>query len=172
MTNGTRRGVRDQLHAPVALYPRERLGTQCTGGWVGSRAGLDKCEKISPPLGFDSPTVQPVDSRYTVYEFGTSIYLSVTWYCRWTSDHFMTPLIFFPFNTNIHSLYFCHIAPSKEMQSKVKKKFLYQHCHVKLKHTHEWECFEIKVQCGNKSENLHFSQLTWSWKVRKQCNRC
>jgi hypothetical protein len=26
---------------PRLLYPRERLGTNSTGGWVGLRAGLD-----------------------------------------------------------------------------------------------------------------------------------
>ena len=26
---------------PRLLYPRERPGTHCTGGWVGPRAGLD-----------------------------------------------------------------------------------------------------------------------------------
>jgi hypothetical protein len=30
------------------LYPRERPGTHCTGGWVGPRAGLDVCEKSRP----------------------------------------------------------------------------------------------------------------------------
>jgi hypothetical protein len=30
-----------QRHAPAALYPRERPGTHCTGGWVGPRTGLD-----------------------------------------------------------------------------------------------------------------------------------
>jgi len=25
------------------LYPRERPGTHCTGGWVGPRASLDGC---------------------------------------------------------------------------------------------------------------------------------
>jgi len=34
--------VGGQLHAPAALYPRERPGTHCTGGWVGPWAGLDK----------------------------------------------------------------------------------------------------------------------------------
>ena len=29
---GTRSG---QQHAPATLYPRERPGTHCTGGWVG-----------------------------------------------------------------------------------------------------------------------------------------
>jgi hypothetical protein len=39
-------------------------GTHCTGGWVGPRAGLDKCGKSRPPPGFDPRTVQPVVSRY------------------------------------------------------------------------------------------------------------
>jgi hypothetical protein len=31
-----------QHHAPAALYPRGKdPGTQCTGGWVGPRPGLD-----------------------------------------------------------------------------------------------------------------------------------
>jgi hypothetical protein len=29
---------------PRPLYPRERPGTHCTGGWLGPRAGLDVCE--------------------------------------------------------------------------------------------------------------------------------
>ena len=32
-------GVGAQRHAPAALYPRERPGTHCIGGWVGPRAG-------------------------------------------------------------------------------------------------------------------------------------
>jgi len=52
----------------AALYPRERPGTHNTGGWVGPRAGLDKCEKSRPPPpGFDPLTVQAVASRYTDY---------------------------------------------------------------------------------------------------------
>ena len=42
-----------QQHAPAVLYPRERPGTHCTGGWVGLRAGLDG-EK-SRPTGIRSP---------------------------------------------------------------------------------------------------------------------
>jgi hypothetical protein len=35
-------GVSGQHHAPAALYPRGKdLRYQCTGGWVGPRAGLD-----------------------------------------------------------------------------------------------------------------------------------
>jgi hypothetical protein len=57
--------VRGQRHAPAALYPRERPGTHCTGGWVGPRAGLDMCGKSRSPLGLDPQTVQPVASRCT-----------------------------------------------------------------------------------------------------------
>jgi hypothetical protein len=59
--------MRGQRHAPVALYPRERPGTHCTGAWVGPRAGLDGCGKPLPPPGFDPRTVQPVGSPYTEY---------------------------------------------------------------------------------------------------------
>jgi hypothetical protein len=37
---------------PQPLYPRERPGTHCTGGWVGPRAGLDVCEKSRPHRDF------------------------------------------------------------------------------------------------------------------------
>ena len=40
-----------QQYAPIALYPRERPGTHCIGGWLGTRAGLDG-RKISSPPGF------------------------------------------------------------------------------------------------------------------------
>jgi len=52
---------------PQTLYPRERPGTHCTGGWVGLRVGLDRSGKSRPPPGFDPRTVQRVDSRYTDY---------------------------------------------------------------------------------------------------------
>jgi len=57
-------GVGGQHHAPAALYPRERPGTHCIGGWMGPGAGLDGCGKHPPP-GFDLRTVQPVASRLT-----------------------------------------------------------------------------------------------------------
>jgi len=59
-------GVGGKCHAPAAL-PREIPGTHCVGGWVGPRAGLDRVQKISPPLGFDPRTVQPLASCYTDY---------------------------------------------------------------------------------------------------------
>ena len=46
--------MRGQRHAPAVPYPRERPGTHCTGGWVGLRAGLDRCGK-SHLTGIRSP---------------------------------------------------------------------------------------------------------------------
>jgi len=43
---------------PRPLYPQERPGTHCIGGWV---------RKISPPPGFYPRTVQLVANRYTDY---------------------------------------------------------------------------------------------------------
>jgi hypothetical protein len=63
-------GVRGQGHDPAALYPRESLGTHCTGGWVGLRAGLDRCGKSHRKRGFDARTVQTVAGGYTDYAEG------------------------------------------------------------------------------------------------------
>ena len=41
-------GVGGQRHGPAALYPRERPGTHCIGGWVGPSAGLDGRGKSRP----------------------------------------------------------------------------------------------------------------------------
>jgi hypothetical protein len=49
---------------PRPLYPRERAGTHCTGGWVGPRAGLDGCGK-SRPHRDSIPDRPAVASRYT-----------------------------------------------------------------------------------------------------------
>jgi len=51
-------GVSGQQHAQAALCPREKPGTHFTGGWVGSRAGLEG-RKISSSLGFDPVPSSP-----------------------------------------------------------------------------------------------------------------
>jgi hypothetical protein len=48
------------------LYPQERSGTHCVGGWSSPREGLDGAE-ILAPLRFDPQTFQPTDSHYTDY---------------------------------------------------------------------------------------------------------
>ena len=43
---------------PRPLYPQERPGTHCTGGWVDPRAGLDRCGKsVAIPTELSRPTV-------------------------------------------------------------------------------------------------------------------
>jgi len=48
LDHGTRRGEGSASRPPPALYPRERPGTHCIGGWVGPRVGLDRCGKYRP----------------------------------------------------------------------------------------------------------------------------
>ena len=65
LDHSTRRG-RGVSATPQPLYPQDRPGTHCIGGWVGPRAGLDGCGKSRPPpQGFDPQTVKLVASRYT-----------------------------------------------------------------------------------------------------------
>ena len=45
---------------PRPLYPRERRGTHCAGGWVGPQGRSGQLRKISPPPAFDPQTVQLV----------------------------------------------------------------------------------------------------------------
>ena len=59
--------MRGQRHASTALYPRERPGIYCTGGWVGPRAVLNSYGKSRLQLGFGPRTVHPLGSRYTDY---------------------------------------------------------------------------------------------------------
>jgi hypothetical protein len=44
---------------PQPLFPRERPGTHCIGGWVGLRTGLNGAEYLTPYqdsiLGLSSP---------------------------------------------------------------------------------------------------------------------
>jgi hypothetical protein len=51
---GARRGWVVSI-MPWLLYPQERPGTHCTGGWVSPKAGLDVCEK-SRPHQYSIPT--------------------------------------------------------------------------------------------------------------------
>jgi hypothetical protein len=41
-------GVGGQRHVPAVLPAGKRSGTHCIGGWVGLRAGLDRCGKSRP----------------------------------------------------------------------------------------------------------------------------
>ena len=61
---GTRSWVSGQQHAPAALYPRERLGTHFTGGWVGPQGPVWTGGK-SRPHQDSIPDRLAVVSRYT-----------------------------------------------------------------------------------------------------------
>jgi hypothetical protein len=41
-------GVGGKLQAPAALPPGKKPGTHFTGGWVGPRAGVDRCGNSRP----------------------------------------------------------------------------------------------------------------------------
>jgi hypothetical protein len=64
-------GESGQRHVPAALKPGERTHvTHWTGGWVGSRAGLDtelrgKILCLCRGSNFDRLVVQPVVRLYT-----------------------------------------------------------------------------------------------------------
>ena len=53
-------GVGGECHTLAALPLGKRPGTNCTGGWVGPGASLDRCRKSRPPppprLGFSPKT--------------------------------------------------------------------------------------------------------------------
>jgi hypothetical protein len=53
--------VGDERRAPAALPLGKRPGTQFTGGWVGTRAGLDGLGKFRPNR--NSKPVRPVRSE-------------------------------------------------------------------------------------------------------------
>ena len=67
------------------LYPRERPGTPCIGGWIGPRAGPNGCGKSRPPQpGFDPRIVQPVASHYTDWDIQAHFF--VWWVILWKTD--------------------------------------------------------------------------------------
>ena len=77
--------VSGQRHAPAAPYPRERPGTHCTGGWLGPRAGLDRCRKFRPH--WDSipgpsslwPVAIPIELPAHIKDKGLFSKISVFW---------------------------------------------------------------------------------------------
>jgi hypothetical protein len=56
----------DQRHAPAVSPPGNKPSTHSTGGWVGSRAGLDGCKKPRSPTRIRSPA-RPARS-YSLYQ--------------------------------------------------------------------------------------------------------
>ena len=48
LDHGTRRGWGVSVTPRPLFTPKEKPGTHCTGGWGGTRAGLDRCGKSRP----------------------------------------------------------------------------------------------------------------------------
>jgi hypothetical protein len=51
------------LHGSEWSMPHPGCFTHCTGGWVGLRAGLDRCGKSCPQPAFNPRTVQRIASH-------------------------------------------------------------------------------------------------------------
>jgi hypothetical protein len=72
---------------PGRLHPLERLGTHCTGGWVGPSAGLDMCGKSRPHR--DSIPDRPARSQ-SLYRLSYPAHLDSNKfsqiYGRWCAD--------------------------------------------------------------------------------------
>ena len=70
---GARWGVGDQSHAPAALPPGERPDTHCIRGWVGPRAGLDRCGKSRPHRIRPPDRQARSESLYRLHHPGTHL---------------------------------------------------------------------------------------------------
>jgi len=71
---------------PRPLYPRERPGTHCRGGWVGLRAGLDGCGKCVPPHWDSIPgptSPQRVAISTELYRRHSLLLLLHAVFCNW-----------------------------------------------------------------------------------------
>jgi hypothetical protein len=68
---------RRRHHAPAGLSTRKKPGTNRTGGWVGSRAGLDNLKKIKIPsfcrnsnpgcFTFDYTDIEVISCKQFIY---------------------------------------------------------------------------------------------------------
>jgi hypothetical protein len=106
-------GVGGQCHG--RLYPRERHGSHCTGGWVGPRAGLDRCGK-SPPIGIRSPD-RPARSKslYRLSYPGPSA-VRDQWLTAWAIPRSTPILCSFLANTSFCPIFCLNISRSATAQ--------------------------------------------------------
>jgi len=109
--------VRRQRHAPAAPYPRERQGTHCTGGWVGLRAGLDRCGK-SRPTGIRS-SERPA-RWWSLYRLRYPAHYLLTYLLT----YILTYLLTYSLQTNVLSLCGSNISPvqTKPIRTNIHKR--------------------------------------------------
>ena len=79
-------GVGGQRHAPAALPPgKTRYPLYKRLGWLQSQSGW--VWKISPPLGFDPQTVEPVACHYTDCAIPARTLVNITFtFCHWSAS--------------------------------------------------------------------------------------
>jgi hypothetical protein len=104
---------------PRPLYPPERPGTDCTGDWVGSRAGLDVCEN-SRPTGIRSPD-RPARSQ-SLYRLSYPNHNAVgKLYSLLLSKVLKLWLLYIPHTLTLNILYLVHtvcLLNSRDVQNK------------------------------------------------------
>ena len=77
---------------PCRTLPWERPSTHCTGGWVCSSTGMNRC-KISRPTGIRSPDL-PARS-HLLYRLSYLAEISYVWQCRVVEYTFICIYIYF-----------------------------------------------------------------------------
>ena len=93
-----------------SIYPWERPGIHCIGGWVGPGAGLDRCGK-SPTPGFDPQTVQTEKSGAAAQRYRSqrsvrkSAHMERDFNAYWTVHHCDNCRIKKP--TRCHLIFYC-----------------------------------------------------------------
>jgi len=118
--NGTRRGWGVSVTPRPLFTPPEGPGTHCTDGWVGPRAGLDRCGKSRLP-GIRSPD-RPARSQslyqlsypahnfcmYIQYIFVCTysifLYVHTVYFCMYIQYIFICTYSIFLY---VHTVYFC-----------------------------------------------------------------
>ena len=86
-------GGEGSASCPGHSLARERPSTHCTGGWVGPRAGLDRCGKSRPLRGFVLETIQPLASRYTDWATRPTLFGVNIVYCSDSCDCFASKVL-------------------------------------------------------------------------------
>jgi len=107
------------LYFCTPLYPRERPGTHCVGGWVDPQGQSGRVRKISPPTGTRSPDRPALSESLYQLRYPGPIYIYIYIYiyvcvcvskysisfvnstCLASTGHSLSPFIRKPFPTKL-----------------------------------------------------------------------
>jgi hypothetical protein len=141
------------------LYPRERPGTHYTGGWLGLRAGLDRCGKSRPTV-IDPRTFQPVASRYIDCAFPAPLYI-VAWLSVGCPQFFL--YYFRPMSVP------CALICAVILLCQLRKSHLKQHCVILSQHRNQYYCIILGARVRIPVVSLEFFSdiilptALWPW---------